>query len=383
MNKDRVVQKEKYKFLVMAVLLAGACFLTYYYHVVLGRGTFFTHLFYIPIILAALWWKRKGIFVAVFLATILVASHLLIRSAGQIQINTNDYLRALMFIVVAVFTAYLSVTIVAKEKEVAAAAAAAAAAASLERADELAKSEEELRKTSDYLNNLIHYASAPIIVWDPGLKITRFNTAFELLSGYKAEGVIGRDLNMLFPEESRDESLQEIRRALAGEYWESVEIPILRKDGEVRLALWNSANIFAEDGTTMLSTIAQGIDITERKRAEETIRRNQEHLRDLINIAAHELRHPATIFRGYANILLEHWDSLDEETIKDALLKIDSATDRLTRIVDQFLDTSRIEGGKMGLSCSGVSPMALINNVFAEAQVKGYDNKLNITPPPR
>ena len=48
-----------------------------------------------------------------------------------------------------------------------------------------------------------------------------------------------------------------------------MEIPILHKDGDIRIALWNSANIYAEDGATLVATIAQGQDITERKRAEE------------------------------------------------------------------------------------------------------------------
>ena len=49
-------------------LAAGACSLTVYYHAVLKEGVLFTHLFYTPVILAALWWKRRGIAVAVFLA---------------------------------------------------------------------------------------------------------------------------------------------------------------------------------------------------------------------------------------------------------------------------------------------------------------------------
>jgi transcriptional regulator with GAF, ATPase, and Fis domain len=55
-----------------------------------------------------------------------------------------------------------------------------------------------------------------------------------------------------------------------GEQWESVEIPILNKSGEVRIALWNSANIYAESGE-LQATIAQGQDITERKRAEDEL----------------------------------------------------------------------------------------------------------------
>ena len=92
------------------------------------------------------------------------------------------------------------------------------------------------------------YANAPIIVWNPEFRITRFNHAFEHLTGYPAQEVIGKELRMLFPEGSRKESLRKIERTLTGEYWESVEIPILHKNGNVRVALWNSANIHAKDG---------------------------------------------------------------------------------------------------------------------------------------
>jgi len=132
--------------------------------------------------------------------------------------------------------------------------------------------EEELRRTQDYLTSLLQYASAPIIVWDRDQRITIFNMAFEQLTGYIAEEVVGHPLSMLFPETSRDESLTHIRRTSSGEYWESVEIPILRKDGESRIVLWNSANIYDKDGKTLLATIAQGQDITERKMAEENLR---------------------------------------------------------------------------------------------------------------
>ncbi|TRZ76338.1 MAG: PAS domain S-box protein, partial [Deltaproteobacteria bacterium] len=110
------------------------------------------------------------------------------------------------------------------------------------------KAEKELRETHNFLENLLNYANAPIIVWNPEFRITRFNHAFEHLTGYPAQEVIGKELRMLFPEGSRKESLRKIERTLTGEYWESVEIPILHKNGNVRVALWNSANIHAKDG---------------------------------------------------------------------------------------------------------------------------------------
>jgi len=120
--------------------------------------------------------------------------------------------------------------------------------------------------------------NAPIIVWDIEQRITLFNKAFEQLTGYMSGEIVGQPLSMLFPEASRDESQTKIRQALSGERWESVEIPILRKDGEVLIALWNSANIYDKDGKALLATIAQGQDITERKQ----IREKLEHLNKVL-----------------------------------------------------------------------------------------------------
>jgi len=147
------------------------------------------------------------------------------------------------------------------------------------------KAEEKLKETTDYLESLFNYANAPIIVWDKKFRITRFNHAFEHLTGWNAKDIIGKKLHILFPQESREESLGKIERTLAGEYWKSVEIPILHKDGDVRLALWNSANIYAKDDKTIIATIAQGQEITERKQAEERLEETTNYLESLFNYA--------------------------------------------------------------------------------------------------
>lgn len=139
--------------------------------------------------------------------------------------------------------------------------------------------QEELLSTSSYLESIIYYANAPIIVWDPRMIITRFNHAFEILAGRKAHEVIGQELSVLFPEESMKESLENIKCALDGQFWESVDIPISHTDGSIRFALWNSANIYAEDRKTIISTIAHGIDVTERRKTEQAIRDSEERLR--------------------------------------------------------------------------------------------------------
>jgi len=142
----------------------------------------------------------------------------------------------------------------------------------------LKKSEEDLRQSSDYLDSLFNNASGPIIVWDRQFIILRFNHAFEHLTGYNAEEVIGQKVDMLFSETSKKELLAQMNKTLGGEHWESVEIPILTKKKEIRIVLWNSASIYDNKGKVLISTIAQGQNITERKQTEEKIKNNSNRL---------------------------------------------------------------------------------------------------------
>jgi PAS domain S-box-containing protein len=133
------------------------------------------------------------------------------------------------------------------------------------------QAEEDLRETKDYLENLIQYANVPIISWNPEIKITEFNRAFEQLTGKTRDEVIGQSLDILFPDKTREQSMDLIRRILIGEHWEVVEIPVRHVSGETRIVQWNSANILDPKGT-VIGTIAQGQDITERKAAAEALR---------------------------------------------------------------------------------------------------------------
>jgi len=134
------------------------------------------------------------------------------------------------------------------------------------------QADETLRQTNAYLENLINYANAPIIVWDPHFYITRFNHAFEFLTGRTESEVVGQSLEILFPPELAEHSMRLIHETLSGERWETVEIKIRHREGAIRTVLWNSATVFAPDGRTPIATIAQGQDITERKQAEDALR---------------------------------------------------------------------------------------------------------------
>jgi PAS domain S-box-containing protein/putative nucleotidyltransferase with HDIG domain len=145
--------------------------------------------------------------------------------------------------------------------------------------------ETALKHSNDYLEKLINNGNAPIMVWDPEYRITRFNRAFEFLTGYSADYALGKKLDILFPADKRDELMEHIKHVTdgeSGERWESQEIPVLCADGTTRTILWNVASLYAEDGETVISTIAQGLDITERLKAEKEIQERERLYRTLI-----------------------------------------------------------------------------------------------------
>jgi light-regulated signal transduction histidine kinase (bacteriophytochrome) len=126
-------QKDRYKVQVIAILLAVACALIYYFHAVLKTDVIFSHFFYIPIILAAFWWKRKGLSVAIFLAVLLLLSDFFILPGATV---VDAFLRSLMLVVIAFIVAILS--------------------------EQIAKVKEQLQKHRDRLGELVEERTAEL-----------------------------------------------------------------------------------------------------------------------------------------------------------------------------------------------------------------------------
>lgn len=97
--------------------------------------------------------------------------------------------------------------------------------------------------------------------------------------------------------------------------------------------LWNSANIYDTDAKTIIATIAQGQDITERKQAEEKIKKLNEELKrragelEIANkeleafaySVSHNLRAPLRSMEGFSQALLENCQDILNDECKNYL----------------------------------------------------------------
>jgi signal transduction histidine kinase len=85
---------------------------------------------------------------------------------------------------------------------------------------------------------------------------------------------------------------------------------------------------------------------------------------EVISTVSHELRSPLTSVKGYTSLLLNRWDRLTDEQKRMMLEQIQHDADRVTRLVTELLDISRIESGKLRLRRQMVDVVQLTKQVM-------------------
>ena len=135
------------------------------------------------------------------------------------------------------------------------------------------QAENELREAKEYAENLIETANVIVLGLDIGGKVNVFNKAAEVITGYPREEIIGKSWELVVPRDRYGFVWTEFDRLMDGGIPRNFENHILTKSGEERYIVWQNNEIRRKD--QIVGTISFGIDITERKRAEEALRESE------------------------------------------------------------------------------------------------------------
>lgn len=144
----------------------------------------------------------------------------------------------------------------------------------------------ELEETTNFLNSIIGNIPTGLFVKDArDLSFVEWNSANEALTGLKKEEVLGKTDYDLFPQEEADYFVKTDRDILAsGKIVEIPEEPIHTADKRIRWLYTRKTPIYGTDGKPKY-LLGISLDITERKRAEETLHENEARLSEALKIA--------------------------------------------------------------------------------------------------
>jgi PAS domain S-box-containing protein len=84
---------------------------------------------------------------------------------------------------------------------------------------------------------------------------------------------------------------------------------------------------------------------------------------EIVSTVSHELRSPLTSVKGYTGLLLSRWDRLNDEQKKEMLEQVHQDADRVKRLIDELLDISRLETGRLQLRRQMVKLSQLVASV--------------------
>ena len=211
------------------------------------------------------------------------------------------------------------------------------------------------------LEDVVKFANDIVIVTEadlldePGPKIVYVNQAFTDLTEFEPEEVIGKTPRMLQGPDSDPETRAQIRAALERKEPFRSAIVNYSKSGR---KYWLDINIIPLKDSTGKVTHFAAIerDLTEIKNAEEEIRQKNKELAELnetknkfLGIASHDLRNPLFTIRSFSEIIKDGTVGEINDEQKDMLESIYNASTFMKALLENLLDISKIESGKIKL----------------------------------
>lgn len=138
----------------------------------------------------------------------------------------------------------------------------------------------ELRRQGNLAREYLNIAGVMLLVLDREGKIVLMNRRGHEILGYPEGELLSKDwFDTCLPEHARGSVREAFRRIMAGELeaFGRVENPVLARSGEERIIAWHNTVLTDEQGNRT-GTLSSGEDVTERKRAEEALRRSHQEL---------------------------------------------------------------------------------------------------------
>jgi PAS domain S-box-containing protein len=234
-----------------------------------------------------------------------------------------------------------------------------------------------LESSEERLRLIFDTALDAVITMNAEGHITNWNCEAEKTFGWSSEQALGQRLyDIILPQPLRDGHETTLRRFLETgnrEAWRHRrEVMALHRDGhEFPIEVATSPVQFG--GQWIFSNFMR--DISENKRAQEELL-NAKQTAENANRAksiflanmSHELRTPLNAIIGYSEMLEEETQELGKDTVVDDLRKIQSAGKHLLALINDILDLSKIEAGKMGLNLETFPVAQMIEEIASTVQ---------------
>lgn len=245
------------------------------------------------------------------------------------------------------------------------------------------RAEEKINMLAQTIINIIEGVS----ITDASNRIIYINPAFQKIYGYTEEEVIGKDVSMLRPKSIPTEVTEEIRQATLNGGWKG-ELINMRKDGSEFPISLSTAVVKDEKGKPV-AFVGVANDITERKIAEQELVKAKEKAEEsdrlktafLANMS-HEIRSPMNAILGFIRIIKDEEKLTDNG--KQYIDLISSSGAQLVSVIEDILDTSKIQANQLRLSMREFEVNELLNDLFSihSAQVRDKYKLSTIMLPP-
>lgn len=222
-----------------------------------------------------------------------------------------------------------------------------------------------------HLRALMTAIPEPLIVYDSHGNVTFVNDAFVETYGWTQEEILGKPLDFV-PAEELEGTLEAWQRAMRQERFLFDTRRFTKERGLLDIEL-STATWFDREGRHRASLVIHR-DVTERKRAEEDLRKAHAELEAFSYSVSHDLRSPLRGIDGWSLALLEDCaDRLDDRG-RSYLEIVRSETQRMGKLIDDLLDLSRVSRADMRRELVDLS--ALVRSIAERLKATEPDRRV-------